>query len=135
MDIVYNSLKFLVDDYGFRYQKSILNQEIVYKFEGTEGSFIYQEFLQYCEEYFYIEKGRNKELINVQEFLNSYNLSKVDYPKEERKGFKSVFKKRESRNIRLQERWNAISEIIKHQIEETGSFFGLKVNTVKRNTI
>lgn len=120
-EIIRNSLNFLELEYGFKYEVS-KDRGVTYTYINKYGKFEYYQWQQFDESRFIIYYKGESRIINM--FHES--PKKIGNFNFESKGFKGLLK--DSR----QEYWKIIAEIIKNNISETGSLFGLRIDKTDR---
>lgn len=115
--IIRNSLKFLEDDFNFKYEVS-RDKGTTYTYTNKYGRFEYYQWQQFGESRFSVFYEEEYKIVNM--FHESpREIGKFN---SQSKGFKIFLKDRR------QKYWYMIAKIIKSNIKDTGTLFGLRVN-------
>lgn len=120
--IIEKELEFLVSNYRMEYTYDVSLGRKYYRYKNQFGVFTYYEYRQLGEQEFSVLTNNNFTVINM---LNEYPsiISRFN---------------RQSRNIRFflkdrrQEYWKMIAEIIKKEIDSSGTLFGLEVQNISK---
>lgn len=117
-EIIYGSLSFLVDKYGFKYKYFCTGKEYYYSFQNKHGTFTIYEWPQFQDRIFYITL-RNTSKIAIDIFKNHKHLLE-DWEKKH-SGFIWIFKDKRK------DYWLLVAQIIREQINTDGQFWGIKI--------
>ncbi len=115
--IIEKELQFLITDVKMIYTHEKKGNQNYYYFSNDFGRFTYYEYRQFGEQEFTILANGSLKTINM------FNENPQVYSKfkQEHKGIRFFFK-----DMR-QDYWKMIAEIIKLEIDSTGSLFGLRI--------
>lgn len=120
--IIRKHLAFLEKEYDFTFNFNGSSGDH-YLFKNTYGTFEYYEWPQFGEKEFYISyEGESKRIDMLLE--NPKMISLINHKKRGIKGF--FYDERE-------DYWTVIEQIVRNEIKETGTIFGLRVE--KNNNI
>lgn len=116
-EIIRNALKFLEKDYNFKYTYKYERGNHYY-YKNIFGVFEYFEWKQFNEEKFFATYNNESKIIDM--FLE--NPKKIGNFVYNNKKIEILF------SDRRMEYWNLIASIIKNEIENTNTLFGIPIN-------
>lgn len=113
-EIIKTKLGFLISDYGFEFSSNSDGMREWYKFTNNYGSLNWYAFEQFEEYKLYIEiNGKGEQVLDSYRIGNILNVG--EWP------FLRIFSFKDQRVIY----WNRIADLLKKEINETGTLFGI----------
>lgn len=116
--IIENALIFLREYYGFSYNYECVNNGATYFWYYNEyGCFTYYQWEQFQEEEFSVKYNGSHRIID----FSILNPKEICAFYKTHKGIKWLFKDKRK------EYWHMIAQLIKNEIQKTGTLFGIKI--------